>query len=494
MVVHANHRSVTDLAVDAGGAIWAGTSGGLLQWRGEEVRLWTRADGVPGLRIRRVEADSDGVTVLADGVARLQEGRFVSSHDKLARRDIAPVAGLSGRPISQARLGKETVYAVPLSGLWVVRKGKPVEIGNPLPTTALTAVAVGRDGELLVGTADRGVWRRREGRWVALTLPKSGLAGGDATALLQVGSDHWIAPREGDAYRLDRPASPSAGAPWRSSVQWSGMNLVRKADGRLVSVDSNGREGASGLVLPRVNANSIAVHGDRLFVAQHGGWSEFDAKGTPTHRFDVPALAGIPTTVVFADASRIFIGTQSNGLIEVDRSLGVVRHIHEAHGLTDDWITAIAPDATGGYLIGTFVGGLLRWDGARAVPVGIEGGCITRLVVDGEQVWVGSLQGLRLWREGRLESPAWAAQIEPDVSDLAVTSSGLWVAAGGALFEFRGLRPVPSPARRGGGVSMPRPARVEAKPARSPRRREAETRLAMSSFWKAGACQRRSSL
>jgi len=432
---------VTDLAVDAGGSIWAGTSGGLLQWQGDDVRLWTRADGVPGLRIRRVDLDSDGVTVLADGAALLRGGRFVAAHNELAGRAIASIAGLPGRPIGQTRLGKETVYAVPLSGLWVIRKGKPVAIGNPLPTTALTAVALDRSGELLVGTADRGVWRRREGRWVPLPLPKSGLTGVDATALLQLGKDLWIAPREGAAYRLGRPDSPSAGAPWRSSVHWNGVNLVRKADGRLVSVDSNGREGPSGLVLPRVNANSIAVHGDRLFVAQHGGWSEFNANGEITHRFDVPALAGMPTTVVFADASRILIGTQSNGLIEVDRNLGVVRHIHEAHGLTDDWITAIAADGAGGYLLGTFVGGLLRWDGARAVHVGLEGACIIRLLADGEQVWVGSLQGLRLWREGRLETPAWVAQIEPDVSDLAVNASGLWVAAGGALFECKSLRP-----------------------------------------------------
>jgi ligand-binding sensor domain-containing protein len=437
VVVHANYRSVTDLTVDAEGRIWAGTSGGLVQWRGEEVRLWTRADGVPGLRIRRVEAGFGGVTVLADGAARLESGRFVACSPGPARRQFDSPAGLPARPIGQSKVGKEIVYAIPLSGLWTIRSGKPVPVGEPLPAKSITAIAADRSGNLVIGTAGRGVWRRREGRWEALPLPKSGLVGPDATALVPIGNDLWIAPRQGAPYRLEGPSASASGAPWRSSASWNGKTLVRQADGRLVEIGPAGDEKPAGLVLPRVNANSIAVEGDRLFVAQHGGWSEFPATGEPVHRFDVPGLAGMPTTVVFADARRVLIGTQSNGFVALDRQSGTLQHVHEAHGLTDDWITAIAPDGAGGYLVGTFVGGLLRWDGTRCVPVGLEGGCVTRLLVDGDQVWVGSLQGVRLWREGRLVVPPWADQVEPDVSDLATTPSRLWIAAGGALFEVR---------------------------------------------------------
>ncbi len=73
MEVHTNLRSITALAVDAGGSIWAGTSGGLVQWTPEgSARLWTRADGLPGLRIRGLQAGRDGLRVLADGTVVLR--------------------------------------------------------------------------------------------------------------------------------------------------------------------------------------------------------------------------------------------------------------------------------------------------------------------------------------------------------------------------------------------------------------------------------------
>lgn len=227
-------------------------------------------------------------------------------------------------------------------------------------------------------------------------------------------------------------------APWRTVVRWAGQNLVRRADGRLVTVDRAGNETASPLVLPRVNANAIAVYGETLFVAQPGGWSEFTPNLSPKHRFDVPELAGAPTTAIYADAKQVAIGTQDRGLVLVNRATGAAKHIHEVHGLTDDWITAIAPDGDG-LLLGTFVGGLMRWNGERAIQAGLRGGCINKLFVDRDRTWVGSLTGLHEWSGGKLTSPEWAKGLEPDVYDISRVSGRLWVAAGGVLFEVGGI-------------------------------------------------------
>lgn len=431
------------MMVDEQGSIWAGTSGGLIEWKPEkDPRVWTRADGLPGLRIRHVFKAREGIQVLADGAAILRGKRF----EPMTKPSASPMwtfremAGLPGPPIARAKLDSTWVWAVPKAGLFTLEQGKASPVLPSPPTLALTSVAA-HGSELYVGTAEQGVLRRSGGKWTPLPLPHCALRGPDATALLPIGGELWIAPREGPCFQLDNPQPKHTAAPWRSAVTWNGQKLVRRADGRLVTIDAHGKEARSALILPRVNANAVCVERGTLFVAQPGGWSEFAPGEPPRNRFEIPELQGAPTTAILADEQRIAIGTQDRGLILVDRSTGRVRHLHEAHGLTDDWITALAPDDQG-LLIGTFVGGLVRWDGERVTQVGLPGGCITRLLKDGEQTWVGSLAGVYAWESGSLTSPAWGKQIEPDVTDIAVHDGRLWIAAGGALFEIRiGLTP-----------------------------------------------------
>ena len=439
MEVHTNLRSITALAVDAGGSIWAGTSGGLVQWTPEgSARLWTRADGLPGLRIRGLQAGRDGLRVLADGTVVLRNGRFIMGSYTIPMRSSFPAesAGLPGPPVARAKLGSQWVRAVPESGLFTLSRGTAMLLEPQPPSRLLTSLATSREGDLLVGTADRGVFRFRNRSWTSLAPPAPSLAGSDATALIPASDRLWIAPREGASFLLSKQSAPKQGAPWRQSVRWNGRELVRRADGRLVYLDREGREDPAKLSLPRVDANAIAVSGATLFVAQPGGWSEFDPGEDPRHHFDLPELQAAPTTTIYADEQRIAIGTQDRGLILIDRLSDEVRHIHEARGLTDDWITALALDGDG-LLIGTFVGGLLRWDGERASVVGLPGGCITRLLPDGEHTWVGSLAGVRRFSQGALSAPSWAKHLEPDVTDIALHDGRLWIAAGGALFEIR---------------------------------------------------------
>lgn len=376
---------------------------------------------------------------MADGSAILRDGRFVPDRNPASTPTwtARETEGLPAPPISRAQLGSQWVYAVPKAGLYTKLKGKWTPVLPGPPTLDLTAVAT-HGTELFVGSADRGVWRRTGGKWTALPLPKSALSGPDATALLAFDYQLWISPRQGASFQLGGKKAPASVAPWRTVVRWAGQNLVRRADGRLVTVDRAGNETASPLVLPRVNANAIAVDGETLFVAQPGGWSEFTPNLSPKHRFDVPELAGAPTTAIFANAGQVAIGTQDRGLVLVNRATGAAQHIHEAHGLTDDWITAIAPDGDG-LLLGTFVGGLMRWNGERVTQAGLQGGCINKLFVDRERTWVGSLAGLHEWSCGKLTSPEWAKGLEPDVYDISRGSGRLWIAAGGVLFEVGGI-------------------------------------------------------
>lgn len=224
----------------------------------------------------------------------------------------------------------------------------------------------------------------------------------------------------------------AGGAPWRQSVLWQGRTVVRRADGLVAFVDEEGKETAFPHKLPRVSAASLSVFGETLFVAQPGGWSEFSPSAAQ-HFFSLPHLQGCPTTVVLAGEDKVWVGTQNSGLFEFDRKSGEGRIYHEVHGMTDDWVTALAMDAEGGLLVGTYVGGLHLLEKGSLRQVGLKGGFVSCLLPDGEKVWVGSLTGMRVWSGGSLTVPRWKPKVEPDVTDLARQGSELWIASGGAL-------------------------------------------------------------
>ena len=438
MQVSANLTSVTGLAVHKG-QVWAGTPGGLVSWNSTgQARHWTRKDGLPGIRIRTLAVVNGDLWGLAEKPFRLTASGFKvePALPAAGAGALLSVNGLPGRAVGSTLVKGARLWAIPESGLWTMAGSQALEFKPQPPSRRLTSLASDQEGRIYVGTTDKGVLKFDGSKWSALPLPLSKLAGFDASSLVLGGAGLWIVPREGAAFTAQGKMAGSKGAPWRQSVKWRGLTVVRRADGRLASIDAAGTESPIAIVLPRVNATSMFVLGETLFVSQPGGWSEFTPGSDPVHRFDVAPLKGCPTTSIWADEKQFAIGTQNNGLILVSRESGTVTHLHEAHGMTDDWVTALSPDDKGGLVIGTFVGGLLRWDGAKVSQVGLAGGCVNRLLLDGEKVWVSSLSGVHLYRAGRLMKPRWNQQIEPDVYDLALNDGLLWVAAGGALHKI----------------------------------------------------------
>lgn len=438
MKVSANLTSVTGLAVHKG-QVWAGTPGGLVSWNASgQARHWTRKDGLPGIRIRTLAVVNGDLWGLAEKPFRLTSSGFKAEAaiPAIGLGSIVSVHGLPGRAVGSTLVKGARLWAIPESGLWTMAGSKAIEFKPQPATRRLTSIVSDQQGRIYVGTTDKGVLKFEDGKWAALLLHSQRLAGFDASSLVASHEGLWIVPREGSAFNFEGKMAAAKGAPWRQSVKWRGLTVIRRADGRLASIDAAGAESPVGVVLPRVNATSIFVLGETLFVSQPGGWSEFTPGSAPAHRFDVEPLKGCPTTSIWADEKQIAIGTQNNGLVIVSRESGAVKHLHEAHGMTDDWVTALAVDGQGGLLIGTFVGGLLRWDGGKITKVGLGGGCINRLLVDGQRIWVGTLSGVYFFLNGSLRRPSWDTKIEPDVYDLAKINGQLWVAAGGALHKI----------------------------------------------------------
>jgi signal transduction histidine kinase/ligand-binding sensor domain-containing protein len=84
---------------------------------------------------------------------------------------------------------------------------------------------------------------------------------------------------------------------------------------------------------------------------------------------------------------------------------GRITEITAHEGLTSNRVEAIAEDGEGHIWVGTAGGGLLRWENGKLVAVDPGGGSrfILALLADNQTLWVGTLEGLRVLRQGRLE-------------------------------------------------------------------------------------------
>jgi signal transduction histidine kinase/ligand-binding sensor domain-containing protein/ActR/RegA family two-component response regulator len=85
---------------------------------------------------------------------------------------------------------------------------------------------------------------------------------------------------------------------------------------------------------------------------------------------------------------------------------GRVTEVTASEGLTSNRVEALAEDADGHIWVGTAGGGLLRWENGRltALDHGRGNRFITALLADGRNLWVGTLEGVRVLRRGRLEA------------------------------------------------------------------------------------------
>jgi hypothetical protein len=232
----------------------------------------------------------------------------------------------------------------------------------------VTAVLPLPNGGIAVGTLREGVWTRagRSGPWRQRPLPLAlssadiyGLAAHDdhlwaATfdqGLLKIASGGEVIAEVGRAEGLSSPYP-------RQFVRFQGALFVRHTTGAVDRLDGAlWRPAFAKKHLPRPQVFALAVSPDdrRLYLGGWAGWASTDGV-TWEHHWNDPELAGEVITAIAAEANgAVWIGTQRRGLFRWEK--GRYTHFHEAHGLGDDWITAIAV-GKGRVLVGTYTGGL----------------------------------------------------------------------------------------------------------------------------------------
>ncbi len=408
------------------GALFVGTLGkGLYRWDGRRA---ARVAGVDAL-VWDIQADATGAWVAtADGLARLdRRGRRAADaaatrSRKLPVADVRvvrvdrgrPVVGTFGggawrwdgaawRPLGPSDLRVQALalradgaasLGTPDGTVDVAADGRVTRPGRRgIPANDLSALAPTPDGGAWVGTFDRGLFRvDAAGGVVATYTERDGLLDDRVNALaLGPDGDLAIATERGVCFRR------AAG----------GFDAVEPLGAHVATVAFVG-----GRVFAGTSKGLLALAGGRLVAVD----------GFPLRR--ATAIAPIATD----DGLPRYVGT-AEGLAL--RAGGAWRSIRAAAGaLPDDWITAVAPLPGGGALLGTYNAGLARVFPDGRVEPGAAGMWVNpgALAVVADRVLVGTLEA-GLWMDGIRMS----GLPDEDVTAIAATAGGLWIATRGGL-------------------------------------------------------------
>lgn len=477
-------REVTSLAVAKDGTLWVGTSGGVLSRNASgEWRKWTRQDGLPSHETRQISVENGIPTAtFPQAKAEWQNGQW--SVQKIATLPVSKEEQVTcttewhGQKVTatltELRLHSSTTeQTIPLppsrgthvsallphdSTLWAALFGdgiwewngvawKRLDLNLPARAREITAMAMYAE-TLWLGTRREGVWQGNGQTWTQ-HQPFDEPYNHNVQIMTMFQGQLWVSTLEDGLAVKTANGWKHIGTPELSSVaprqlvEFGGALWVRHGNGKVDKWDGRtwSRDVCAGL--PIKQTLMIATDRSRLYAAQWGGWSEWDGKAW-THHFEKKAeLQKCPITFLLPDGETFWIGTQNHGLAEINRCTSESRWHDERHGLPDDWITAML--RVGKTLhVGTFVGGMLRYDGAKWSQAEQRGENITAFAPDGAGgIWAATRTGL--WHqdsEGKLTQPAQTSFLDSEVQALCAIPGGVWVGTRTGLF-FLGVSRLP---------------------------------------------------
>ncbi|HEX8236255.1 MAG TPA: hypothetical protein VF600_09890 [Abditibacteriaceae bacterium] len=476
--------------------LWVGTSGGVLQRSAQgQWRKWTRADGLPSHEVRNIAFEQGTIRVITprgavqwnddrwvpasasvreanryEGVTAQWRGQtIIADLDRLVIANGAQLPAKSQRilpfpPSSGTHISALTTYgeaaqqslwaAVFGDGLWQYdgERWQRLQLDLPREARDITALAYDEKRRMLwLGTRRNGVWSRNEknGEWTQF-LQTGEMFDHNVQALTAFGGVLAVSTLEDGLCRFyngswqhESDDQLSSVAPRQMAVL-NGTLYVRHGSGKIDSFDGQQWTRDVFSKLPRKKASAIAANENKLFVAQWGGWSEWDG-ATWTHFLAIPELQGLSLMSLYPDGDRLWIGTQKRGLGEYSHRDGRFTWHDERHGMPDDWITCITKIDNVLYA-GTFVGGLARYDGKKwhDIPQ-LRGENVTALEANGQgSLFIATRNGV--WQQSRQGTLAKLPQqwLDTEAQALLAVPQGLLIGMRTGLFFVvnESLKPV----------------------------------------------------
>jgi signal transduction histidine kinase len=236
------HRSlpstgwVTSLADGGDGTVWVSTrNGGVQRVRGDEMRSFGTADGLPSSFIPVIYRAGNGQLWFgtSNGLATLAPGdRFVSYRMSSAGWNF--IRSIAEEHDGALLLGTQAGVARFRDGRFSI-----VADERSLSSASIRAIHVDVDGTTWIGTYDGGLNRLREGQ-VATITTRQGLFDNGVFAIVEDGAFFWMSSNRG-VYRVSR------------------YDLNAVADGRITAVSSLALTRSDGLLSAECNGGTQPV-------------------------------------------------------------------------------------------------------------------------------------------------------------------------------------------------------------------------------------------
>ncbi len=436
------HAYVRTMGQGAGGRLWVGTETGLFEIDSGHVTSYAHADGLTDERIRAVVEDSGGSVWVGteSGLVHRVGNRFETV--KFAGSDHFSATALLADGDGSLWIGSADGALYHRSAGHLEQVAAPGRLG-----TAVRALAWDREGSLWIATRGGGLVRWRNGVMDALVIDK--LVADDLRAVmtddegsLWVGSfgSGLLRLRDGDFTSAGRSEGMQGDLPWsitprKAGGVWVGTDggASSYSDGRFQHVAGpRGHETVSARAVLEDDAQNLWVGTDGAGVYRQGalGQRVFDRSnglsgnrvtalmqdsagrvwvgtGDGLDRIEhdrvtpVPSLLPqslrAPVTLLHQDRSgRIWVGTETQGLFVIDA--GGTRHYGVRDGLPGDWVLAVREDARGQIWLGT-TDGLAVWRDGRVSSLAPLGGplreTIMQILEDGsDRLWFSTNKGL----------------------------------------------------------------------------------------------------
>ena len=348
----------TALECGRDGAVWVGTSTGLIAIKNGSSHRYTKRDGLADNEVSSLRAEKDGSLWIGtnDGISRYRNGAFST----YATRD-----GLSHSVVLSLYTDREgTLWAGTKDGLDQFTDGKvtPFTTNEGLSSNDAGPVIEDAGGRLWMGTLGRGL-NVFDGRRFRAITKRDGLLDDMVYSLaLAPNGDLWAGTKSG----------VNVLANGRVTASYTTADGLSGAEVRSLFIDDGGALWAG------TNRGLNRLTGTRFFTAALPG----------TQKPDVLALGG-------GNTARLFVSLQDLGFFYVLHESANAYPLNVSHA-----VDAYSVDpATHSVWMGTLGSGLLRWKNGALVHIHVKDGLYDNriysvLADDHENFWMASSKGI----------------------------------------------------------------------------------------------------
>ena len=408
-LAHAYVRAITE---GGAGRLWVGTENGLFEVGNEDAKSFDASSGLRDSRIRVLHEDHAGVLWVGTGAGlqRFDGRRFDAVLLGPGSADV-PVTAIHEDTDGTLWMGTGTGALYRGTGDHFDTVAEPGHLGSIVRTLTRD-----RDGSLWIGTNAGGLVRWQNGKFSALT--SNLFAASDLHSLLEDDEGSlWIGSHGAGLLRLRDAKFASAGAPegMPGNLAWtiaarSGGGLWVGSDGGL----SIYNDGAFRRVAGPHGHENVAV---RALLEDRRNFLWVGTEGAGAYRLDQHGmtmfdrhngLSGDTVTALIEDRqNRIWVGT-NEGLDVIEQGrITSMRSLLRASGPTS--VHLIYEDREGNLWVATETQGVFVIDPQGTRHLGMADGLPSDWVVaihedDRGAIWLGTTDGLALWRDGKLTS------------------------------------------------------------------------------------------